>query len=79
MTMPTTNTFVSIRGQGTMRRDQTAAWLQHDDDQSWTQSPLKLGVRARILVQPTHAMANLRTTIGLIVGLLLVWFVIVAA
>jgi hypothetical protein len=77
--MPTAETFVSIRGEGTMRRNQTAAKLHHDDDQSWTQSSLNLGVRARIPAGPTHAMANVRTTMGLIAGLLLVWVAIVAA
>jgi hypothetical protein len=76
--MPTAETFVAIRGEGTMRGDQTAATLHHDDDQSWMQSPLKLGVRARIPAQPAHAMANLRTAVGLIAGLLLVWVAIVA-
>jgi hypothetical protein len=60
-----------------MRCDQTAAKLHPDDDQSWTQSPLKLGVRARIPAQPAQAMANVRTTMGLIAGMLLVWVAIV--
>jgi hypothetical protein len=77
--MPTAETFVSILGEGAMRGDQIAAKLYHDDDQFWTQPPLKLGVRARIPAQPPHAMANVRTTMGLIAGLLLVWVAIVAA
>jgi hypothetical protein len=60
-----------------MRGDQTAAKLHHDDDQPWTQESLTLGVRARILAGPTQAVANVRTTMGLIAGLLLVWVAIV--
>jgi hypothetical protein len=75
--MPTAEIFVSIRGEGAMRGGQTAAKLLHDDDLSWTQSSLTLGVRARIPAQPTQAIANVRTTMGLIAGLLLVWVAIV--
>jgi len=62
-----------------MRRDQIDARLRHDDDQPRTRGTAPFDVAVRTLTQPTHAMANLRTTIGLIAGLLLVWFAIVAA
>jgi hypothetical protein len=35
------------------------------------------GVGARTQGQPTRAMANYRTTVGLIAGLLLTWVIIV--
>jgi hypothetical protein len=75
MSMPTAETFVPTRGEGTLRGDQTAAQLHHDDDQSW---PVKHGVGGRMPAQRTHAMANVRTTMGLVAGLLLVWVAIVA-
>ena len=62
-----------------MRRDQADAKLRHDDDRSRPRRTVSLGIAVRTLTEPTHAMANLRTTVGLIAGLLLVWFVIVAA
>lgn len=62
-----------------MRRDQTDAKLRHHDDQPRPRSAASLGVAVRTLTHPAHAMANLRTTIGLIAGLLVVWVVIVAA
>ena len=62
-----------------MQRDRTDAKLCHGDDQPRTRPTAPLGVELRTLPQPTHAMANLRATIGLIAGLLVVWLVIVAA
>ncbi len=77
--MPMTMTRVSTREEGTMQRDRTDAKLRDDDDQPRTRSTAPRGVAVRTLTQPAHAMANLRTTIGLIAALLLVWVVIVAA
>jgi hypothetical protein len=62
-----------------MQRNQADTKFHYEDDQSWTQLSLSLGVRARIPAQPAQAMANVRTTMGLIAGLLLVWVAIVDA
>jgi hypothetical protein len=78
VTTPIAETFVSTRGEGPMRRDQAAGMLHYDGDQLLPQPSLELRVRAGIPVQPTHAMANVRTTLRLIAGLLLAWGAIVA-
>ncbi len=68
-----------------MRRDQTDAKISHDDDQPRTRlaarrsTTTRLSTTARTLAAPpTRAVANLRATVWLITGLLVVWAVIVA-
>jgi hypothetical protein len=71
-------TRISIHEEGTMRRDQTDAKFRHDDDQLRTRLGTRRSTTALTLAQPTHTMANLRATVWLITGLLVVWAVIVA-
>jgi hypothetical protein len=72
---PMTTAFVSTHGESTMRRNQTDANCRHHDGHPWTHLDAQPGVT--VPAQPPHAMANVRTTFGLIAGLLLTWVIIV--
>jgi hypothetical protein len=60
-----------------MRRDRTDATFGHTDYYPQTRPVAPLVTTLPTPARPPHAMANLRATVGVIAGLLLVWVVIV--